>query len=187
MAFWKQCFLLLPTQNNSYKVLILKIDLKSFFKNKSLSTIYIMFFVGGGDPKWICVVYSLRVNLKFKGNGKKSKSIFSLTWWSTMILVILVLHNLYILFNWIPTNRVPLNAILGFPCGSAGKQAACNVGDLASIPGLGRSPGEGKGYPLQYSGLENSTDSIVHGVAKSDRTATFTHKLYSICSIKWLF
>ena len=44
---------------------------------------------------------------------------------------------------------------------------ACNVGDLGSIPGLGRSPGEGKGYPLQYSGLENSMDCIVHGVAKS--------------------
>ena len=48
---------------------------------------------------------------------------------------------------------------LGFPCGSAGKEAACNPGDLDSIPGLGRSPGEGKGYPLQYSGLENSMDS----------------------------
>ena len=58
-------------------------------------------------------------------------------------------------------------SLLGFPCGSAGKESACNVGDLSSIPGLGRSPGEGKGYPLQYSGLENSTDSIVHGVAKS--------------------
>ena len=45
---------------------------------------------------------------------------------------------------------------LGFPCGSAGKESTCNVGDLGSIPGLGRSPGEGKGYPLQYSGLENS-------------------------------
>ena len=55
----------------------------------------------------------------------------------------------------------------GFPCGSAGKESACNVGDLGSIPGLGRFPGEGKGYPLQYSGLENSTDCIVHGVAKS--------------------
>ena len=43
----------------------------------------------------------------------------------------------------------------------------CNVGDLGSIPGLGRSPGEGKDYPLQYSGLENSMDCIVHGVAKS--------------------
>ena len=55
----------------------------------------------------------------------------------------------------------------GFPCGSAGKESACNVGDLSSIPRLGRSPGEGKGYPFQYSGLENSTDCIVHGVAKS--------------------
>ena len=52
-------------------------------------------------------------------------------------------------------------------CGSAGKESACNAGDLGLIPGLGRSPGEGKGYPLQYSGLENSIDCIVHGVAKS--------------------
>ena len=43
---------------------------------------------------------------------------------------------------------------------------ACNVGDLGSIPGLGRSPGEGKGYPIQYSGLENSMDCTVHGAAK---------------------
>ena len=55
---------------------------------------------------------------------------------------------------------------LGFPGGSAGKEHACNAGDLGSIPGLGRCPGEGKSYPLQYSGLENSMDSIVHGVAK---------------------
>ena len=55
----------------------------------------------------------------------------------------------------------------GFPCGSAGKESACNVRGLGLIPGLGRSPGEGKGYPLQYSGLENSMDSIVHGVTKS--------------------
>ena len=51
-----------------------------------------------------------------------------------------------------------LMAIMGFPCGSAGKESACNAGDLGSIPGLGRAPGEGKGYPLQYSGLENSMD-----------------------------
>ena len=56
---------------------------------------------------------------------------------------------------------------LGFPCGSAGKEYACNAGDLGSIAGLGRYPGEGKGDPLQYSGLENSMDCIVHGVAKS--------------------
>ena len=54
-----------------------------------------------------------------------------------------------------------------FPGGSDGEVSACNAGDLGSIPGLGRSPGEVRGYPLQYSGLENSTDYIVHGVAKS--------------------
>jgi len=53
------------------------------------------------------------------------------------------------------------------PCGTAGKESTCNVGDLGSIPGLGRSSGEGKGYSLQYSGLENSMDSIVCGVTKS--------------------
>ena len=46
----------------------------------------------------------------------------------------------------------------GFPDISIGKESACNEGDPGSVPGLGRSPGEGKGYPLQYSGLENSTD-----------------------------
>ena len=55
----------------------------------------------------------------------------------------------------------------GFPGGSDGKESACNVGDPGSIPGSGRSPGEGKDYPLQYSGLENFMDCIVHGVAKS--------------------
>ena len=57
--------------------------------------------------------------------------------------------------------------VLGLPGGSAGKEYACNAGDLGWIPGLGRSPREGKGYPLQYSGLENSMDSMVHRVAKS--------------------
>ena len=55
----------------------------------------------------------------------------------------------------------------GFPGGSTGKESACTVGDLGLIPGLGRSPGEGKGYPLQCSGLENFMDCIVHGVTKS--------------------
>ena len=59
---------------------------------------------------------------------------------------------------------------LYLPCGSAGKESACNVGDLGSIPRLGRSPGEGKGYPFQYSGLENSMDCIIHGVEESDTT-----------------
>ena len=56
---------------------------------------------------------------------------------------------------------------LGFPCGKAGKESVCNAGDLGLIPGLGRSPGEGKGHPLQYSGLENSMEWIVLGAAKS--------------------
>ena len=64
-------------------------------------------------------------------------------------------------------DRLPTPVFLGFPCGSAGKESASNVGDLGSIPGLGRSPGEGKGYPLQYSCLENSRDSIVHGITKN--------------------
>ena len=52
---------------------------------------------------------------------------------------------------------------LGFPDGSAGKESTCNAGDLSSIPGLGRSPREGNGYPLQYSGLKDATDYTVHG------------------------
>ena len=55
----------------------------------------------------------------------------------------------------------------GFLDSSVGKESACNAGDPSSFPGLGRSSGEGKGYPLQYSGLENSMDCIVHGVTKS--------------------
>ena len=55
----------------------------------------------------------------------------------------------------------------GLPCGSAGKESACNAGDLGLISGLGRSPGEEKGYLFQCSGLENSMDCIVHGSAKS--------------------
>ena len=58
---------------------------------------------------------------------------------------------------------------MGFPGSSVGKESACNAGDLGLIPELGRSPGEEKGYPLQYSGLENSMYYAVHGVAKSDR------------------
>ena len=64
-------------------------------------------------------------------------------------------------------DRLPTLMFLGFLCGSASKESAHNAGDQGLIPGLGRSPGEGKGYPLQYSGLENSMDCIVHGVAKS--------------------
>ena len=60
------------------------------------------------------------------------------------------LYNLYGDYLWIPGKAITLSL-----SGSAGKESACNAGDLGSIPGLGRSPGEGKGYPLQESGLEN--------------------------------
>ena len=59
-------------------------------------------------------------------------------------------------FNNFSLNFLYSTIFLGFPCGSAGKKSACIVGDRSSISGLRRSPGEGKGYPLQYSGLENS-------------------------------
>ena len=64
-------------------------------------------------------------------------------------------------FNDISPYKNLLSCTFALWLPSAGKESACNVGDLGSIPGLGRSPGEGKGYPLQYSGLENSMDSIV--------------------------
>ena len=78
---------------------------------------------------------------------------------------------------------------MGFPDSSVGKETACSSGDLGSIPGLGRFPGEGKGYPLQYSGLENSMDCIVHGVAKSQtRLSDFPSlplEMLSSC-LRWL-
>ena len=68
---------------------------------------------------------------------------------------------------------------MGFPGGSDGKEPACNVGDLGSISGSGRYPGEGNGYPLQYSCLENPMDreawwATVHGVTKSQTLLTNT-------------
>ena len=80
-------------------------------------------------------------------------------------------------------NFVRVVTFLGFPGGSEVKDSACNAGDLGSIPGLGRSPGEGNGNPLQYSCLENPMDggtwwATVHGVAKSQtRLSNFTHSL----------
>ena len=77
---------------------------------------------------------------------------------------------------WIIKHMLPLissggyDYLLGFSGDSDVKESSCSVGDLGSISELGRSPGEGKGYPLQYSGLENSMDCIVHDVAESDTT-----------------
>ena len=72
--------------------------------------------------------------------------------------------------------------VLGFLDSSAGKESACNAGDPILIPGLGRSPGERTCYPLQYSGLENSMDCIVHGVAKSQ---TQLSDFYSLTQRWW--
>ena len=77
--------------------------------------------------------------------------------------------------------------LLGFPCGSAGKESSRNAGDLSSIPGLERSPEEGKGYPLQYSGLENSMDCIVQWVTKSRTRLSAFHFQLSIKEKKECF
>ena len=78
-------------------------------------------------------------------------------------------------------DRLPTPVFLGFPCGSAGKESSCNAGDLGSIPGLGISHGEGKGYPLQYSGLENSS---VLCCRESDRLSDFHFHFSSLERIK---
>ena len=89
------------------------------------------------------------------------------------------------LATWEAGDRFPANAkgrlfSLGFLCGLASKKSACNVGNQGLIPGLGRSPGEGKGYPLQYSGLENSMNCMVYGVAKSGAHLSAFHFSLSI-------
>ena len=75
-------------------------------------------------------------------------------------------------------NSLSLWYVLGFPCSSAGKESTCNVGDLSLILGLGRYPGEGNGYPLQYSGLDNSMDYRVHGVTKHQTQLSGFHYWY---------
>ena len=74
--------------------------------------------------------------------------------------------------------------LLGFPCGSPGKESASNLGDLGLIHVLGRSPGEGKDYPLQNSGLENSMNCIVHGVPKSWTLLSEFHFHFHVVNLK---
>ena len=76
-----------------------------------------------------------------------------------------------------------------FPHSSVAKESACSAGDLGSIPGLGRSPGsgKGKGYPLQYSGLENCTDCIVHGVPKSRTRLSHFHVHFGRRQVLFVF
>ena len=76
----------------------------------------------------------------------------------------------------------------GFPGGSAGKESICNAGNLGSIPGLGGSPREGNSYPVQYSGMENSMDCIIHGATNSWTTQMVNTEIeidYTLCSQGW--
>ena len=84
--------------------------------------------------------------------------------------------------NFWRRDRLPTPVFLGFPCGSAGEESSCNVGDLSWIPGLGRSPGEGKAYQLQYSGLENSLDCMYSpwGHKESDTTERLSLSLSAL-------
>ena len=77
-----------------------------------------------------------------------------------------LVHVLVRKIHW-RRDRLPTLVFLGFPGGSAGTESACNARYLGLIPGLGSSPGEGNGNPLQYSGLENFMDCIGHRAAKS--------------------
>ena len=85
--------------------------------------------------------------------------------------------------SWTFPSLVPCTHYQGFPWGSAGKESACIAGDLGLIPGLWRSPGEGKGYTLQYSGLENSIEYTVRGVAKSRTRLSDVHFTHVLCPL----
>ena len=93
-----------------------------------------------------------------------------------LMLIGIILRSLFWLYSLYFFDFIKIFWV--FPGGSAGKESSCSAGDLGSIPGLGRSPGEGKGYPLQYSSLDNSTDSIVNGVTKSQTGLSNFHVLF---------
>ena len=80
---------------------------------------------------------------------------------SNIIIQTLVINLMQKMQSYWRRDRLPTPVFLGFPCDSAGKESTCSAGDLGSIPGLGKSPGEQNSYLLQYSGLENSVDCIV--------------------------
>ena len=106
--------------------------------------------------------------------------LFSLPWGAAWVPVKPCLNlssGLLISFYWLQNSRTQVGNIYdrcGFPGGSAGKESTCNAGDPGLIPGLGRSPGKGRGYPRQDSGLQNSMDCIAYGVAKRHDRVTFT-------------
>ena len=82
------------------------------------------------------------------------------------IIYKILAQNFLLNFQYYLLELITRMSYKGLACGSAGKESACNEGDLGLIPGLGRSPGEGNGYPLQYSAQENFMNCIVHEVAK---------------------
>ena len=84
-------------------------------------------------------------------------------------------------FPW-RRDRLPTPIFLDFLGGSVGKESACKARDPGSIPGLGRSPRKGKGYSLQYSGLENSMDCMVHGVTKSQTRLRDFHFYFTLAN-----
>ena len=101
-----------------------------------------------------------------------SSNVMSLMIWSPLDILS---YSLEVEF---PQGYSCLIIIRGFPCRSAGKESACNVGNVGSVPGSGRSAGEGKGYPLQYSGLEKSMDWLAMGLQRlRHEWAIFTHSL----------
>ena len=110
---------------------------------------------------WALIIYIFFFFVRKKSNMKHIKTVIH---WLFLIIVMIIFW--YIIFSLMLFFCL-LKASTCVPCGSTNKESTCNEGDLGSIPVLERSPGEGKGYPLQYSGLENSMDSIVYGVAKS--------------------
>ena len=98
----------------------------------------------------------MNVDSLISGSFAFSKSSLNICWFLVHVLLKPSLENFEHSF-----------ASMIFPSGSAGKESSCSGGDLGSVSGLGRSPGEGKGYPLQYSGLESSIECLVHEVTKS--------------------
>ena len=104
----------------------------------------------------------INVKLQLTQNGRNYKSMMFVCL-STCLSVQRMTRNINSIYRnfgvrkiyW-RRDRLPTPVFLGFRWGSAGKESACNAGDLGSMPGLGRSPVEGKDYPRQYSGLENS-------------------------------
>ena len=131
-----------------------------------------MFLYSTKSPnKYLLIIYCVPDTVLSNGDIMLNKTAIGIIFME----IILCLHRLiYALFI-----KARSCLIRGFPCGSGGKESAHSAGNLGSIPGLGRFPGKEKGYPLQYSGLKNSIDCIVHGVAKSQTRLSNFH--FTVC------